>query len=343
MKRMWLMIAAICMTVAAVAQTLVVDENGEPMIGALILNNSSKPVGIVDKDGIMPEFAPGNFPLTIRSLGYEDTRVDTPTSRVVMKDAAYALSEVTVTPGDRPACRVVCYVRETSGMMNDRDTMLVTAQYMVDFMLKDNPKAKGFPTWDSPRVLNREIELSRSAAGRINENEIDVLSWYKFFRMSDENISFPASLHGKTSGNFTTKSKKLDNDMVIYQLTPSRFSIFSDNLADREGHSWSPGLAKLLGATMDIYEFWTKSVYNFSPQETYNFRNTIAKTFSVKVLGRGRLFRSFFNSQTPVDMTSYCEIYPVAIEYLTPQEAKELKKEKEPTYPMTVPANARLE
>lgn len=73
---------------------------------------------------------------------------------------------------------------------------------------------------------------------------------------------------------------------------------------------------------MDNYTFVKEDNYNkLSPADVRQISR------SMKMIGRGKVWRWSFGTKNPIDMRYYAEIYVLNREYVTEAEAKELKKE----------------
>lgn len=95
-----------------------------------------------------------------------------------------------------------------------------------------------------------------------------------------------------------------------------------------KNHVYTPNALKLLGATMDITEAMDN--YTFVKEDNYNKLSPADVrqiSRSMKMIGRGKVWRWSFGTKNPIDMRYYAEIYVLNREYVTEAEAKELKKE----------------
>ncbi len=118
-------------------------------------------------------------------------------------------------------------------------------------------------------------------------------------------------------GKYGTKEIIRENANLFYQ---SR-----DYLADKKDHTMSPLLFKMLGLTVDFQEIQESWIVNPKTRKGYYPSDIISGTYSLKISGRGKWLKKMFKTEDPVEMYVLYEIYPIEVEHLTGEEAKEIK------------------
>ena len=56
----------------------------------------------------------------------------------------------------------------------------------------------------------------------------------------------------------------------------------------------------------------------------------VCGTYNLRIIGRGKMFKKVFDTDQPVEMNAYLEMYPIDITNITVDEYKELKSEASP-------------
>lgn len=337
-----LLTAASSATAAGRTVTVVDSADCSPLPAASVFDADGIMLGMTDADGRfdLPRAA------TVRCLGYMPAAARGCGDTLRMSPLPYELDELAVRPADRDVMRMICYVREYTGLGTDSLSVAGYADYMVDYMLPLR-KLKKFKGHSSPRVLKTRNILKVKKLGRpdsISANsDISELSWLSIAEMpefKDKNgqpLMLPEKLRGQC-GTDTLPGKY--GIKMVYRTTPERVTIVQDALADAKDHTVSPWLFKLFGLTIDLNEI--NSVTAFTPNDGYELRpeDMLMRTYTMEALGRGKWIKKLFQSKDPVRMRSYFEIYPVEYTYLFVDEARELK-ENPPVYDaFTIPDTA---
>lgn len=338
---LFLVLAILAFGYAGAEKIKVVDiEDSSALPGATVFSKSGIILGLTDANGEIEISGIENYPLYVSYMGYvPETSVPFATDVVKMNHAVYQLNEVVVNPAERPVTRVLCYMREYLSGVTNKDSLIFFNEHMADFFLVDG-KVKGFKEHNKPRILKSNLYCRI-----MNENVPDsifcppsrdeALTW-------DMLVSLPKSTldPSKILGDNVTLSREGKYGIKEQvRLTPSTFVYQNDLLADTKDHTFSPAIFKLIGFSLDFTEILSTLVYQRNESNTYNITDLISGTTSIKVLGRGKWIKKAFNSDQPVDMYASYELYPVSIEYLTPEEAKGIYKTA-PDVEMTVSPNA---
>lgn len=343
---------AICLlTCVACAATmfaksqLTVWDKGEqaPVVGASVISSQGIIMGVTDVNGGI-KLADKDFPVSVRSIGYESATADNHTDTLFMAPATYAISEVTVSPASRPITRVVTYAREYCTGATPSDTMQMYGEYMLEYFFADG-KVKGFKKSDtSARELNRRCygRLANSAGLdsllRPNpEDDISSLSFMKIISLvpGGEKKAPETFMQGATTdtvqGKFYPK--------VAFRKFNDFFTVDHDALADYKDHHWEPWFFKMFGLTMDLTTVKCREAYRYSDSGKYTIREFLYGTCNLHIIAKGKLFKKIMRVKDAMEIDSYIEEYPVSIEYLTPEEYKELRNEKNRSQEFVMPAN----
>ncbi|MDE6301132.1 MAG: carboxypeptidase-like regulatory domain-containing protein [Muribaculaceae bacterium] len=307
----------------------VVDaEDSQPIPYATIFSQTGTIIGLTDDNGAITIDDNSRFPVTIKCMGYEPLQCAAGTCSAAMTRCAYPLEEVVVSPADRPVTHIICYFREYVSGESGENTIISFNEHMGDFFLTDG-KVKGFKSSGSPRFL-----CSRLYSRVTDSSGLDSIFRPDFRDTSiswEQLINFP-------SGRVEIKSDTVAGKYGIKEVVRrdgELISIHDDYLADNKDHRLSPMIFKLLGFTMDITEFQSNKIVRPSAPASYSAADILSATFTFDITGRGKWIKKAFRTDAPVHMYGYYEIYPVEIEHLTVEDAKELQKNP-PTVKMQV-------
>lgn len=324
--------------------TVVDKEDSSPLAYATVFANSGVIIGLTDDDGKIEVQSANDFPVIIKCLGYEPFICYSNETCAEMAHSTYSLKEVTVTPVDRPVVRVICYIREYVSGATGTDTVMNYNEHMGDFFLPLRKKVKGFKAKSSPRFLTSNLYSRMSNSDGLDsifvpEYRDDSFCWEMMVNMPS---GVPETDKIKSGAKTDSIPGKHGIKHIFRKNDSSLYSIQTDYLADSKNHKISPFIFKLLGFSIDFDELQGSWVYKANNKGRYTPADIVSGTFSLSVLGRGKWIKKAFNSDTPIQMYSFYEIYPTDIEYLTVQEAKDLINNAPTEVKMTVSPNARV-
>lgn len=135
-----LLISALCHAKSIV--TICDSTDKTPIIGASVISANGMILGATDQFGSIS--VEGNdFPLSVRCLGFGAATADNGCDSIFLHPSVYMLSEVSVSPADRPITRVVTYVREYCTGSTKTDSMQMFSEYMLEYFFADG-KVKGY-------------------------------------------------------------------------------------------------------------------------------------------------------------------------------------------------------
>lgn len=319
------LLAVMPSAICAMAGIRVTDaEDGSAINGATVMARSGVILGITDINGNFSGYNDNDFPLTVRCLGYEQAECEKGTEKIEMRTVDYQLPEYTVTADGHPISRMLCLIREYSAGATPSDTVQYLSIHIGDLFYKDKDvKVKGFKHADGKfrRILTRTYERNANNKGLDSIAKYDKPSEMSWLSL----ISIPTKTRRVKNLEVrdTTVTGKFGPKQHL-KITPNYISIHTDALADYEGHVMSPMIFKLLGMTIDINELQGNCLYRTPDNGKMGPEELISGSVSMQSLAKGKVFKWIFHSSDPIQMNGYFEYYPISIEYLTAEEAKEL-------------------
>lgn len=306
----------------AAGKTIKVIDNSDsgPIPYATAFSQAGTIAGIADDYGCLNDIADSDFPLTIKCLGYNDAVCNANMAEVRLEATTYELGELVVTPYGRPILHMLCYVREYLSGTVSGDTAQAYTERMVD-IFHATEKVKKFKAPGEPRTLATRSYLRRVSNGTdsvfASNREMMTLSW--LFEMPYEQISEPAEIRrGAKTATFDR-----DGARVSSRKSASLYIENIDHLAKKKGHKMSPNILKMVGMTMDITEMRASWAFKPNSNGSYNIGDVLYGTFNLDILARGKMFKKLLKAKSDMGLHMYIEIYPVQIEYLTVEDARE--------------------
>ena len=311
--------------------TLIDTTDRTPIAGASVIAKNGLIIGITDKNGSI-SITQTDYPLSLRSLGYEPMQIlEADGDSIFMNPASYALSEIVVTPTDRPITRVVTYAREYCTGATPTDTLQLYSDYMLEYFFADG-KVKGYRKLDqspNPLALRRFGRIANSCGldsimRPKSDDDVTMLSFLTnmaFVPYEQVNLTDAMKAGAQTDtiqGKYSPKLK--------YRLHNNYFTIDCDILSDYKDHTFSPWFFKLLGLTMDMQEGNWSLIYKQNESGKYGIYDYVYGTYNMHFLGKGKLLKKLMGVKDQIHINCYVEQYPVEIERLTTEEYKELKK-----------------
>ena len=324
--------------------------DGTPLPGATVFGRSGAIVGLTDASGGIDVVNRADFPLTVRCLGYETASCRSGEGQVKLDPATYGLKEVVVVPVERPVVHMLCYIREYISGVTGTDTIMNFNEHMGDFFVPVR-KIKGFKAVLSPRFLrsrlySRIADSSRRDSIFRPDYRDDTFAWEQLMSMPKGKIDLGERICGGAATD-TVMGKHGVKELL--RRNGNNLTVKTDWLADSKNHTMSPFFFKLLGLTIDLTELQTCWIVSPSDNCSYTAADIVSGTFSVKVTGRGKWIRKAFHTDTPVEMYSFYEVYPMTTDYLTVEQAKDMlsnppspRIEVSPLAPELSPAIRRL-
>ncbi|MDE5870219.1 MAG: carboxypeptidase-like regulatory domain-containing protein, partial [Muribaculaceae bacterium] len=315
-----------------------------PVVGASIIDHTGLITGFTDNSGSI-NLENKDFPVTVRSMGYESGNISHDLDTLFLVPATYSLNEVVVSPGERPVTRIVTYAREYCSGATTADTLQLYSEYMLEYFFADG-KVKGFKkSHESANVLAvrryARISTPEIADSIFRPKEGDDVTFLSFmtnitFVPYDKNVA-PAPLAEGAKGVAVEGKYGV---LTVFQYKNDLYIQSTDVLAEHKDHHWSPWFFKMLGLTMDVVKCDWSLVYKQNDRHVYDINDFLFGRYNLQVIGKGKMLKFILGVKEGIDMNCLIEQYPVAIEHLTVEEYNECKKDYyKRTAPFEIPAN----
>lgn len=329
-----LLLSVITAQGAGVHKSYLIDsQTGDSLVLASILDRNGNLVALTENDGAIPDLLPTSFPITFSYMGYESREIATiPTSDVALTPKMYELSEVVIKPGTHPLLYVTAYMREYGTSFGSSDSVTIYNESIVDFMIPvGKTKNKG---WRKPRTLAENTYMRHtnsngldSVSDKIDDMYLLAAKSHIYPSAKSAVMTLPPNI-ATTSGQASRTIFTKDSTKIDWLRNGNVIKVNYDVMTRYKNHVYTPNALKLLGATMDITEAMDN--YTFVKEDNYNKLSPADVrqiSRSMKMIGRGKVWRWSLGTKNPIDMRYYAEIYVLNREYVTEAEAKELKKE----------------
>lgn len=326
-----LIASAALFDVAAAKKTTIVDAvSGTPLPRVSIFDRTGKMIGTADDNGILPAVSSSDFPLTLRSLGYQDVSIISLSDSVVnMNRMAFELPEVQVHTGKRPILHMVAFVREISTLSSYTDTVTLYREKWVDFMIPPDNNKKKFKGWLNPRILKSKSYYKFTDAFGL-DSVSDVSNHH--FSWSDW-LSLPLRINqpDKISGMRDTCDSIMGkySPAEIWERKGENVSVAVNMLADTICRRWMPRLSNSYWKDTEFDKILIN--YEFAETDTFAVRPRNLENLSCYVESKGRghnMFR-FNRKDEPFYVTTFSEINILEKEYVTVRDANRMEKDKE--------------
>lgn len=330
-------VAALCFLLTAVGSmsgrsVLADSADASPVAGATVFSSSGLILGMTDANGVLPPATAADFPLSVRSLGYESARFDTAADTLFLIPEAYSLGEIAVSAADRPVRRMVCRAREYTTGATTSDTLRMLSDCMVEMFFAEG-KVKGYSSGDArPRIraMKRYVSLGKNGGdGKKDEDG-------PMFFFLENMVSLPAEAVRETdairAGAPTDTIAGKYSPRTFLRKSGSVYRVTDDMLSDYKDHRWSPWFFKMLGMTMELTEARKGTAYadRGAGSGVYGVADLVSATYAMHTVGKGKWIRKAFRTDDAVDIDCYIELYPLEVTSLTVDEYKAMKKDRSP-------------
>lgn len=299
-----------------------------PLANATVLDRKGKVAGICSADGVMPRIEAGQYPLTVRYLGYDDAMVKTAGSDTVFLNERYtSLDELVVDGGSYKALHILAYVREYSTMTTYSDTVFLFREKMVDYMVPPGGKSK-FAGWTAPRILKTQSYYRYTDSAGLDSVSDECrhhFSWSDWMNLPPVH-EIPLSLRGVEAGTDTVHGRYSPSE--VWTRSGDRMTVSVNVIADTTARRWCSGVASFFRSGMDFDEF--RANFNFDVEEDAEVTPASLRSYSYNVSSRGRgvnMFK-FHRREEPFFVDTYAEVYVLDKEYITIKEAREWERHK---------------
>lgn len=347
------LLLAFCVMMAfccSASKLLTVVESGtsEPLEFATVISSRGLILGVTDKNGQIKVDQSHDFPLEIRSMGYEAASMPSFSDTIALNPAVYQLSELTVRPGERPIMKVTCFAREFSTGATDTDTLQLYSDCMlVSYHAPE--KTKGYKSGDSYPIPRLKRGIARFADSHGRDSIAFVRGGDDIAVLSFMNLLTDLPKQGLKKTDAIKGGAKTDTVMGKYSVAhifrnhDNLYTHIYDYLGNEKDHVMSPALFKLIGMTMDIDNLQRIYTYRDNDEGIYSPEDFIFMSGSLHALAKGKMFRFFLKNKSDLDLDCYAELYPVEIEYLTLDEYKADRKTNDPKNPIEFRRPANLQ
>lgn len=334
MKLTFLITALFATVLNAVSQnkvTVIGSDDRMPVAGASVISSQGIILGFTDGNGQIT-VKNEEWPVSFRSLGYDTRTIDVKCDTVLMSPSSYSLSEVTVSPADRPITRIVTFAREYCTGATD-DTLQLYNEYMLEYFITDG-KVKGYDKGDAKAKVRNANRYGRIAQKgepdsimRPGANDdITLLSFLELMAYLPHNNTH-ASNAIKEGAPYDTIPGEYSN-RVFFRQTENNLTVDTDLLANYKDHHWEPWIFKMFGLTMDMTDFRSSMLFKRNPEGIYSIYDYLYGSSRFHVVGKGKMLKRLLRAKKPIDIFCFIEQYPIEIEHLTVGEYKEMKKER---------------
>lgn len=323
------------------AQTHIVDAtDGSSLPKASVFDRKGNLVAVSSDDGFVPRLDPDLYPITVHFLGYETGRLTSPDfAELRMTPADYPLPELVVSQGDRNMLHLTAYVREYGSMTSSNDTAALFCEKIVDFVIPMTQKAK-FKGWDKGRQLASRMTVRKKlpdGTDSIRRSESKLSTIIDAVRMAQK-IDVPDALVQGKAGKVTIAGKY--SPEYVWHVIGDDYLLDEDRLSDKKGHVYTPNAAKLVGLTLDLRRLDNQFRFKDVRGREATIVDLLSVSTHMEFTGRGKMFKWALGVTPPIEINIYSETFIIDREYLTAEEAKELKNN--PPSPSSIKIQAPL-
>lgn len=344
MKRIFaLLVGVLLFFTAAHAEKRVVDaESQAPIVGASILDAAGNVVGLTWTNGVFSGVPESAYPITIRSIGYEQLIIVRPEEKTwEMTPLTYELEEVVIVPVKRNVLKQTFYAREYYSLNTETDTITFFGEHMAERFVPTTKDAK-FGGKTSLRLLATQHYSRFKILGKdsvLMNPKAAFPSLLNFLEPTDDEVVAHESLKnaGRTSKVYEKSGKS--GVMLMQKQNDQTFSTIKDALAEYKDHKISPWPLKMLGYTMDFNQMFKKHTYRVNDKGTYLPKDLMEVSFVIEADGRGKNLRKVLKSEKPVEIHVMIELYVVDRDYLSKEEAKKEYKNKPTDVKFVIPSS----
>ncbi len=307
--------------------TVIADAaTGNPLPKASVFDKKGNLIGICSEDGVLPFVSRFSYPISIRYMGYATSVIDKPgMDKVFLKEMAYDLPEITVNSKDHQVLHLTGYVREYSTLSTYTDTVLLFREKMVDFMIPSK-KVRNYKGWLLPRVL-----ASRSYYHLTNSEGLDSVSnhYREHFSWSDwigvfDNATVPMDIRDQSVATHTDYGKY--SPAAIWRKVDDIITLDVDVLSDKGNRKWVPAFAGFMADRVDCSRLTLK--YRFAGVDGHEVfaDNITGLSFNIESNGRARNLKRTLQTNDPIYVNTYAEVYITDREYMSVSSAHKLEK-----------------
>lgn len=307
---------------------LVDAETKAPLPLASITDRVGNVVGMTDKSGVIPELQKGSYPVTFNYMGYVSLQIQKPAEDdVKMIQQEYELPEIVISPGARPLLHLKGYMREVTSVLSSSDSVTLFKESVVDFLIPvGKTKVKG---WKKARELASKTYVRMSNSSGLDcvgsNHEYEFMLWGNRKSLIPSAAKIPDKIKGTDVACDMVMGKYYPK--IIWWKNGDVIRWYGDALANEKNHITSPWALKLFGLTTYVTEISENYVFD-TPDGDYIRPTDLRQVYvTIDMLAKGKLFKTTFDSSSPVNVRTYMELYLTDREFLSEEEGKSLRNE----------------
>lgn len=329
----------LCVWLGGAAQIVADADTREPLGNASVFDRNGKAIGICRANGRMPYVERGEYPVTVRYLGYEQCVVPSPGRDTIFLENTYMeLPEVVVSKHTK-VLHMLGYVREYSTLSTYTDTVFMFREKIVDYMIPLDPKSK-WRGWRTPRPLkSRSYYRFTDVMGLDSVSDVSrhYYTWTDWVGVPAAAV-VPHHLRGIEAGTDTIHGKYSPSE--LWRRNDDQLSVDVDVLADTASRSWVPQLNSFFRNDIEFDNFRIRYKFGAIADDSMLVRNLAAYSMNVESRGRLRKMFQFNRVDEPFFVESYAEVYITDKEYITLKEAKAWEKSPQQDFEIIGPPEA---
>lgn len=294
---------------------------------ASITDHSGNVVEITDKTGEIPLLPEDSYPITFNYMGYAPLQLLKPAENdVKMIYQDYELPEIVIIPGNRPLLYLTGYMREVTSILGSSDSVTLYKESIVDFLVPvEKSKVKG---WSKPRELASKTYVRMTNSTGLDSvstnHEYEYMLWANRYSLIPSPTKIPQRIKDTDFACDTIMGKYYPK--IIWWKNGDVTRRNGDALANEKNHIISPSAFKLFGLTTDFTELSINYVFNTPDEDFIRPTNLKQVSMTIDILAKGKVFKKYFDSTSPVNVRTYVELYLTDREFLSDEEGKAIKK-----------------
>lgn len=318
---------ALILSIPAEGGTIVADSlSRAPLSGASVFDRKGRFIGISGTNGALPPVSEGDYPLTVRYMGFMEKRVpQAVTDTVLMQENVTELRELLVESEKQRVLHILAYAREYSTLTTYSDTVTMFREKMVDYMIPSSGKTK-FKGWRIPRILKSKSYYRFSnnlGLDSVSDRCRNFFSWSDWVGLAPVR-ALPRRLQLSEWAADTLRGTYSASE--IWTRKEDRIDLNVDVLADSTGRKWVPGVAGFFRNDLDFEQFRLHLTYDNVVDDSVSPLSLSGYSFNIESNGRGRGMFMFNRRDEPIFVSTYGEVYPVEKEFISVGEAKKWDK-----------------
>lgn len=324
----WALLLSVLCAPGAFGVVVADKSTGRPLANVSAFDRKGALVGVSGMDGRLPYVPPGDWPVTLRLMGFRERSVSSAVvDTAFMSESMLRLPEVVVESRHKKMLHILAYVREFSTLSTYTDTVSMFREKMVDFMLPGHNKTR-FSGWRTPRILS-----SRSYYRFTNAYGLDSVSdkCNYHFTWSDwvgilPSRRMPERLVRSEYVTDTLRGKYSPTEMWV--RNGDRVTVDVNVLADTASRKWVPNLSLFFKGDVDFEQFRLRLTYADVVDELIKPMDLAGYSFNIESQGRGHGMFRFNRRDEPFFVSTYSEVYILDKEYVAAAEARKWERNK---------------